>query len=113
MEDEVHSQGPEPMDLSGPKKKETPAVLPFVEKYRPEKLDDVVSQNDIVSTCIFYYSRLFHYIPIVKTFVEKKKLPHMIFHGPPGTGKTSCILALAKTLYGSHYQSMTLEVTFL
>eukprot|EP00831_Metopus_contortus_P083476 TRINITY_DN9253_c0_g1_i1.p1 TRINITY_DN9253_c0_g1~~TRINITY_DN9253_c0_g1_i1.p1 ORF type:complete len:165 (-),score=19.89 TRINITY_DN9253_c0_g1_i1:30-524(-) len=34
----------------------------------------------------------------------------MIFHGPPGTGKTSCILALAKTLYGPHYHSMTLEL---
>lgn len=31
--------------------KDVPAALPFVEKYRPDKLDDVISQNDIVTTC--------------------------------------------------------------
>eukprot|EP00826_Nyctotherus_ovalis_P010343 TRINITY_DN12737_c0_g2_i1.p2 TRINITY_DN12737_c0_g2~~TRINITY_DN12737_c0_g2_i1.p2 ORF type:complete len:104 (+),score=15.50 TRINITY_DN12737_c0_g2_i1:99-410(+) len=97
-------QGPEPMDTAEVRRKET-VSLPFIEKYRPDKLDDVISQNNIVSTCICSH------ICIVKTFVANKKLPHMIFHGPPGTGKTSCILALAKTLYGNRYHSMTLEVT--
>jgi hypothetical protein len=27
---------------------------------------------------------------IVKKFVDTKKMPHLLFHGPPGTGKTSC-----------------------
>ena len=38
------------MEIPDFKRKETPASLPFVEKYRPDKLDDVISQNDIVTT---------------------------------------------------------------
>ena len=45
-------QNAEPMEIVEPKRKEAPASLPFVEKYRPDKLDDVVSQNDIVTTCM-------------------------------------------------------------
>lgn len=38
-------------------------------------------------------------------------MPHLLFHGPPGTGKTSCILAIAKRLYGpKNYKNMTLEL---
>ena len=92
------------MEVVEPRPRETPATLPFVEKYRPDRLDDVISQNDIVGT------RTFPQAGVVKTFIASKRLPHMIFHGPPGTGKTSCILALAKALYGPHYRSMSLEV---
>jgi replication factor C subunit 3/5 len=48
---------------------------------------------------------------LVTKFIEKKKMPHLLFHGPPGTGKTSCILAIAKHLYGNqNYKNMTLEL---
>ena len=47
--------------------------MPWIEKYRPNTLDEVISQNQIVST--------------LKTFIKNKKLPHLLFHGPPGTGK--------------------------
>ena len=38
-------------------------------------------------------------------------MPHLLFHGPPGTGKTSCMIAIAKEIYGvKHYKNMTLEL---
>lgn len=38
-------------------------------------------------------------------------MPHLLFHGPPGTGKTSCMIAIAKELHGADkYKHMTLEL---
>ncbi|CAM0137894.1 Subunit of heteropentameric Replication factor C (RF-C) [Umbelopsis sp. WA50703] len=70
--------------------------LPWVEKYRPEKLEDLVSHEDITST--------------IQTFIDANRLPHLLFYGPPGTGKTSTILACARRLYGFNYKSMVLEL---
>ncbi|KAG2229886.1 hypothetical protein INT48_004012 [Thamnidium elegans] len=70
--------------------------LPWVEKYRPKTLDDLVSQDNITST--------------IEKFIEAKKLPHLLFYGPPGTGKTSTILASARQLYGDKFKSMILEL---
>ena len=70
--------------------------LPWVEKYRPSTLDDLVAHEAIIST--------------IQKFVKEKKLPHMLFYGPPGTGKTSTILAVAKEMYGKSYSSMSLEL---
>ncbi|KAG1746531.1 P-loop containing nucleoside triphosphate hydrolase protein [Suillus paluster] len=71
-------------------------TLPWVEKYRPVTLDDVVSHKDITTT-------------IVK-FIEKNRLPHLLFYGPPGTGKTSTILAVARRIYGAEYKKQILEL---
>jgi replication factor C subunit 3/5 len=46
----------------------------------------------------------------VNKLIESNKLPHLLFHGPPGTGKTSTIMACAKKMYGPHYSSMVLEL---
>ena len=70
--------------------------LPWVEKYRPTKLDDVISHVEIINT--------------LTNFIANNKIPHMIFYGPPGTGKTTTILACAKKIYGSNYNSMILEL---
>ncbi|KAI3403255.2 RFC3 [Candida oxycetoniae] len=70
--------------------------LPWVEKYRPENLEEVHGQDDIVNT--------------VRRFVETGKLPHLLFYGPPGTGKTSTIVALAKEIYGPNFRNMVLEL---
>lgn len=71
-------------------------MLPFVEKYRPNSLDDIISHTEIIDT--------------VKKFIETKKLPHLLFHGPPGTGKTSSILAVAKDMFGPTYKNNILEL---
>lgn len=70
--------------------------LPLIEKYRPRTLKDMVSHEEILKT--------------INTFVEKKSIPHFLFHGPPGTGKTSCILSIARMMYGDNFKKMTLEL---
>ena len=70
--------------------------LPWVEKYRPSSLDELIAHEDIIH--------------ILNKLISSNKLPHLLFHGPPGTGKTSTIIACAKKMYGEHYSSMTLEL---
>uniref|UniRef100_A0A1A7YKT6 Activator 1 subunit 5 n=1 Tax=Iconisemion striatum TaxID=60296 RepID=A0A1A7YKT6_9TELE len=71
--------------------------LPWVEKYRPQTLDDLISHKDILST--------------IQKFISEDKLPHLLFYGPPGTGKTSTILACARQLYkDKEFNSMVLEL---
>lgn len=72
------------------------AQLPWVEKYRPSSLQELVAHEDIVR--------------MIERMMNKKQLPHMLLHGPPGTGKTSTITALAKTMYKQKYKAMTLEL---
>uniref|UniRef100_A0AC34FT98 AAA+ ATPase domain-containing protein n=1 Tax=Panagrolaimus sp. ES5 TaxID=591445 RepID=A0AC34FT98_9BILA len=71
--------------------------LPWVEKYRPETLDDLVSHKEIIRT--------------INKLINDNQLPHLLFYGPPGTGKTSTILAAAKQIYtGKQYKSLVLEL---
>ncbi|KAL1964370.1 hypothetical protein VTN77DRAFT_7055 [Rasamsonia byssochlamydoides] len=71
--------------------------LPWVEKYRPNTLEDVAGHQDILAT--------------INRFVESHRLPHLLLYGPPGTGKTSTILALARRIYGpKNMRQMVLEL---
>ncbi|KAK6375810.1 Subunit of heteropentameric Replication factor C (RF-C) [Exophiala oligosperma] len=71
--------------------------LPWVEKYRPNTLDDVSGHQDILAT--------------INRFIEHNRLPHLLLYGPPGTGKTSTILALARQIYGAkNMRQMVLEL---
>ncbi|CAB9516581.1 factor C small subunit [Seminavis robusta] len=95
--------GVKTMEVDGKQHKDKKAEerwnqLPWVEKYRPDKLDDLVAHDDIIQ--------------IIKNLIEQDQLPHLLLYGPPGTGKTSTIVAAAKKMYGSHaaYKSMTLEL---
>jgi replication factor C subunit 3/5 len=71
--------------------------LPWVEKYRPQSLEELVAHEDIVQ--------------ILTKLIDSDNLPHLLLYGPPGTGKTSTIVAAAKRMYGAKaYSSMALEL---
>lgn len=72
------------------------AELLWAEKYRPRSLDEIVNQEEIVKR--------------LKKFVEEKNMPHLLFVGPPGTGKTTAAHALAHDLYGENYMQYMLEL---
>ena len=57
----------------------------WTEKYRPRKLDEVAGQDHIISN--------------IKSYVRRKNLPHLIFSGPAGVGKTAAAVAMARELF--------------
>jgi len=70
------------------------AVL--AEKYRPKKLDDVIGQE--------------HLMPFFKGFAKSGNVPHMLFAGEPGTGKTTVAKALARDMFGEHWKECFYEM---
>jgi replication factor C small subunit len=72
------------------------AELLWAEKYRPRSLREIVNQEEIVKR--------------LQVFVKEKNMPHLLFAGPPGTGKTTAAHALAHDLYGEDYRLHMLEL---
>ncbi|HJW97830.1 MAG TPA: replication factor C small subunit [Candidatus Bathyarchaeia archaeon] len=68
----------------------------WTEKYRPKKLDEMVDQKEIVER--------------LRSFAKSRNVPHCIFAGPPGTGKTTAALCLARDLYGETYREHLMEL---
>ncbi|MCD1295119.1 replication factor C small subunit [Methanocella sp. CWC-04] len=68
----------------------------WTEKYRPKTLDEVVGHEQIVKR--------------LKSYVKSGNLPHLLFSGPPGVGKTACSIAIAKELFGDTWQSNFTEL---
>ena len=58
----------------------------WIKKYRPKTIDEIISQDETKTR--------------LKGFVESKSLPHLLFAGPPGTGKTSTVITLATEIFG-------------
>lgn len=71
--------------------------VPWVEKYRPKTFDEIVSQSIVVNN--------------LQNFVKSGNMPHLIFSGPAGTGKTSTALIIARYLLkGEDYYRNVLEL---
>jgi replication factor C small subunit len=68
----------------------------WIEKYRPKILNDVVGQDEIIER--------------LKAYVKTKNVPHLLFAGPAGTGKTTSALAMAKELYGDTWKQNFIEL---
>ena len=62
----------------------------WIEKYRPKKLDDVAGQDQIIER--------------LKAYAKTKNVPHLIFAGPAGTGKTTSAIALSKEIFGDTWK---------
>jgi replication factor C small subunit len=72
------------------------ATAIWTEKYRPRTFDDVKGQDAIVQK--------------VRAFVQQRNMPHLLFTGPAGTGKTSLSLVVARTLFGERWRENFLEL---
>src|SRR3989344_449027 len=68
----------------------------FIEKYRPGKFEDVVGQEVIIER--------------IKAMVKQENVPHMLFAGPSGPGKTTLSLIIAKTLFKDNWKENFLEM---
>src|SRR3989338_7770496 len=70
--------------------------LHWIEKHRPQKLDELVGQKEITAR--------------LKKAAEDRNVPNMLFAGPAGVGKTSAAVALSKELFGKSFNQNFLEL---
>lgn len=68
----------------------------WTEKYRPHKFSEIKGQEHVVDR--------------VQKFVEQKNMPHLLFAGPAGTGKTTLALVIARELYADNWRGNFLEL---
>jgi replication factor C small subunit len=68
----------------------------WLEKYRPQRLEDVLGQEAIVER--------------LQSYVDRDDISHMLFAGPAGVGKTTSALAIARELYGDDWEEHFLEL---
>ena len=72
------------------------AELPWVEKYRPARLSEIVGNGEVVGR--------------LRTIATQGNCPNLILAGPPGAGKTTSVLALAREMLGGAYRDAVLEL---
>lgn len=72
-------------------------MLPWVEKYRPIKIDDIIDQKEVID--------------VLNNTLKTGNLPNLLFYGQAGTGKTTTIIALCKQLFGENkFKERVLEL---
>jgi len=69
---------------------------PWVEKYRPKIVKNIISQEEVINS--------------LNSIIKNGNLPHLLFHGPSGVGKTTTALALCYQLFGPSYKNRVLEL---
>ena len=69
----------------------------WVEKYRPHKIADLIDQKEIVGS-------------IQSLLKNQSEMPHLLFSGSPGVGKTTMALCLSHEILGEHWKDSTLEL---
>ena len=69
---------------------------PWIEKYRPTKLSEIVGNERIITN--------------LQSIAKSGNLPNLILAGPPGTGKTTSVLALAHELLGENFKKAVIEL---
>ena len=68
----------------------------WVEKYRPKSFKDVKGQLEIIAK--------------IKAFIAAKNMPHLMFAGPAGVGKSTTALVIARELFGEEWRNNFLEL---
>jgi replication factor C subunit 2/4 len=71
-------------------------AVPWVEKYRPRTLQEVLGNEETIVR--------------LRAIAKDGNLPNLIVCGPPGTGKTTSVHALARELLGAAYKDAVLEL---
>jgi len=69
----------------------------WVEKYRPQKISELVNQKETIGS-------------ISSMLKNQSELPHLLFSGSAGVGKTSAALCLSREILGEHWKDYTLEL---
>ena len=68
----------------------------WTEKYRPQKFSGIVGQEDIVKR--------------IEALTNSLNIPHLLFAGPAGTGKSTIALIIVKELFGKDWKENYLEL---
>jgi len=68
----------------------------WTEKYRPKDFSEIKGQKEIVRR--------------IKAFVEQQNIPHLLFAGPAGVGKTTLALIIARKLFGDSWHQNYMDL---
>lgn len=71
-------------------------ILPWTEKYRPQSINEIIGQDKTINS--------------LKNIIKRGSLPHLLFYGCSGTGKTSTITTMLKDFYGNKKKLMVMKL---
>ncbi|MFB5618872.1 MAG: replication factor C small subunit, partial [Candidatus Nitrosomaritimum aestuariumsis] len=74
-----------------------PATGMWVEKYRPQKLSDIVNQTEIIGS-------------LESLIKDPTDMPHLLFSGSAGVGKTTAAMCISNQILGEYAKEYTLEL---